>query len=233
MLHQYQKTRNKSKHMKLLFTLCFAAIVTFAYSQFFTTQMCASSNGVNVNVQRGADKFKLRLPDLSLEGRKFANLTCAPSTSANCPTDRHGNQYCFSNGQIQKKDEDGNVLATAQVSAAGTSSNILIIDPHVPNTLHVTTWSCMRGCTNQVYSKVAMDKMTVVAGPVTLPNSAISGCPVEPQYCATFDIQFTTATNDYLIYGYRYSQNLTYYVGALNTRCVNSGIKYYQLPQAA
>jgi hypothetical protein len=219
--------------MKTFLCLTLALLVALVNSQWFPTNMCGVSNGVNVFVNRDGDHYKLRLRDLKPLNNlnHFPNITCSGGGYTNCPVDNHGNTYCYTSGQIQKKNRRGDVVATVNIAASNYAYNLLLIDPYVPNTLHITTWGCMRGCTNQVYNKIDMDDLSIVAGPITLPNSAISGCPVEPTGCAVFDIQFTTAANDYVIYGYRYDQNLTYYVSAVNTRHTNSGIDLYQLPQ--
>jgi hypothetical protein len=218
--------------MKLIIALCLASVLTFVLSQSFTPNMCAQSNGVEVFVNRDTDKYKLRLPNLSFVANNHnKDFTCGPSTSTNCPADRKGNQYCYVNGQIQKKNAAGHIIASLTLGAASDYYNLLQIDADIPNILHVTTWAGMRGRTDQNYFKVAMDKLSLVAGPIVLAKSGMSGCPVAPENCAVFDVQFTTVSNDYVIWGYRYDQNLTYYISALNTRCSGAPVALYQLPQ--
>jgi hypothetical protein len=219
--------------MNTLFYITLVFLVALVYSQSFATDMCGKSDGVYIYVNRDGDHFKLKLPSLVKQNNlnNFPNITCSGTTYPNCPVDKAGYSFCYVNGQIHKKNPQGTVVKTRTIASSSDSYNLLLIDPYVPNTLHVTTWPCFRGCSDQVYTKLTIEDLNIVSGPTTLSHSAISGCPVAPTGCAVFDIQFITASNDYLIYGYRYDQNLTYYVSALNTRCNSAPIALYQLPQ--
>ncbi|PRP79743.1 hypothetical protein PROFUN_12677 [Planoprotostelium fungivorum] len=137
------------------------------------------------------------------------DVFAAPTTV----TDAAGNSYTFNSGDattkatVTKTSPSGTLLATATLAsphlANGQYSTLLRAFSLQGSTLYlVAAQGAGRGTFDYDYYSFAASDLTILEGPVSLPNSYLSGCPVAPRGCGVAVVEKLTVINGLVVYTY-------------------------------
>jgi hypothetical protein len=155
--------------------------------------------------------FEINTASFALEETSRAIPNGAPSTgylgyleSKTCVLD--GNtSYCFYSGnpaQLVKTVNGTGENTTISLGQQLSSSRFLKLDP-AAGVLHVTgQLQVNRGGYNMSYWQFSLSPFQVKNGPVSLANTYISGCPVEPRSCGVPVLLYMDATDGFISYVY-------------------------------
>jgi hypothetical protein len=156
------------------------------------------------------------VPVSSVYGNSFYTSTSCVGFSDN------SGSYCFeyANGvsSFVRKVND-QVVESVALSSNDNSLYGISTDIDVAGRINVVTHTCQyRGCTQLQYFAIGTNPLRVVKGPVALPHTVNSGCPVEPANCAVdVLIQGTfSVRNDIVTYVYSILDNGVYKVNLVS-----------------
>jgi hypothetical protein len=123
-----------------------------------------------------------------------------------------GDQYCWANNQITRKNGD-NTVSVITIEGNGTKVGYFRADSSISGRLSLATQSCQyRGCSNLVYYRLDANPLAEVGTGVELPNTGSSGCPVQPDQCAVPVILDFHILNDVATWTWSISNNGVYEV---------------------
>ncbi len=201
--------------------------ITKSYNQYLCGPGSLANNVLTfAGNQENSNSTNLSVVDLSITSQSDQPAPYPNSYPTSCVT-IGTDDYCFdySNDRaaIVRK-TGGQVAETIVLPVADTSAYGIITDPDVAGRIHVATHTCQyRGCTQLQYYAIATNPMAIVTGPVALPGTVGSGCPVQPSLCSG-DVLLTgtfNARNDIVSYAYSNGANNEFKVNlvTVDARC--------------
>ncbi len=198
-----------------------------SYNQYVCGPATISSSNVRFAAsQSNSNSTLVSGVDLSIVSQSNSAAPYPPAFSNLCVT-VSGSNYCFdySNNHASITKKNGNTVVESLVLPIADNGNYFITgDAAIAGRIHVATHSCQyRGCTQLQYYALATNPLRIIRGPIALPHTVFSGCPVEPKGCAVDVLLSGTVSvrDDIVSYAWSISDNGDYKVSLVSydARC--------------
>ncbi len=202
--------------------------ISKSYNQFICGPASFIDNTLTFAAsQMNTNSTTLSVIDLSITGQSPNPAPFNTPFAVDCIT-VNDSEFCFGNANnvssITRR-TGGNIVETLQLPIADTQAYLIYADPVVTGRIHVATHTCQyRGCSIlQYYALSTSPSLSIARGPIALPHTVSSGCPVEPTGCGvdvllsgTFNIK-----NDIVTYAWSISEDGEFKVTivAYDARC--------------